>query len=429
MKVVHVLSISFFLNAVFFSYGLNENTKSTWSLILTNSASQIAWSIRQTSDGGFIIGMSANVTRQVNPGIRLVVAKTNSSGIIQWSKEYGRGRIVAVRQLKSGGFVALAEHPERIGTGVDSSMIIFLLDANGNVEWQQNSPIGITPIGVEEASDESLFIYGYSSKDIGSAFLIKLRTSGEMVWQKKFSKHIGTASASFRITEDGNAFFAFPGTLHEYHIYKLNLDGKIIWKRFYKTSIFAASTFQSLSSTKDGGFIIAEGLAVVSKYDKTGKPVWTKFYNTPTMGIVNSMVTDKNGNTLLVGQIGTTNGHPDLWLVKIDSSGNIVWNKRLGKSFVDVAWDVAITRDNHFIIAGQFGRGRMAGSNAWLLKINQSGTLNSCNFVVSDVSARIENPQMARLPAASELQKANIQIQYTSPVEEDWQTIPVFNCK
>lgn len=429
MKLVRVLSLSFLLFVVLFCYEVIANTNSTLSLLLKNSGSQVAWSVRQTSDGGFIIGMSANVTRQANPGIRLVVVKTNSSGFIQWAKEYGRGRFIAVRQLKSGKFVALAEHPERVGTGIDSSMTIFMLDTNGNVEWQQTSPIGITPLGVEEGPDKSLFIYGYSSKDIGSAFLIKLRINGELVWQKKFSKHIGTASASFRLTDDGNAYFAFPGPLHEYHVYKLNLDGKVIWKRFYITTIFAASTFQSLVVTKDGGFIITEGLAVVSKFDKTGKPVWTKFYNTATMGIVNSLVTDKNGNTLLVGQIGTINGHPDLWLVKIDSSGNIIWNKRLGKSFVDVAWDVAITRDNHFIIAGELGRGKSAGSNAWLLKMNQSGTLNSCDFVVSDVSARIENPQLVRFPAASELQNANIQIQYTSPSEENWETIPVLNCK
>src|SRR5262249_6351562 len=150
------------------------------------------------------------------------------------------------------------------------SMIIFMLDADGNVEWQQTSPIGFTPIGVEEGPDESIFLYGYSSQYEGAAFLIKLRTDGEIIWQKKFSKHIGTPSASFRITGDSNGFFAFPGPLHEheYHVYKLSLDGKIIWNRFYKTSIFAASTFQSLDLTKDGGFILSEGLPLVSKYDK-----------------------------------------------------------------------------------------------------------------------------------------------------------------
>jgi hypothetical protein len=427
MKLALGLSISLFFCTILFCPA--DNAESNWSVLLKNSASQEAWTARQTLDGGFIVGLTANVTREAHPGVRLVVVKTNSSGIVQWQKEYGRGRYVAIRQLRSGEFVALAEHPERIGTGIDSSMIIFMLDANGKVEWQQNSPSGFTPIGVEEGPDESIFVYGYSSQYEGAAFLIKLRTDGEIIWQKKFSKHTA-ACASFRITGDGNALFAFPGQLHEYHIYKLKLDGQIIWKRFYKTSIFAASTFQSLELTKDGGFVVSEGLPLVSKFDKNGNPVWTRFYSTATMAIVNSLVSDRNGNTLLVGQIGTVGGHPDLWTLKIDPSGNILWHKRLGRNFVDRASDVALTKDNRFIIAGELGRGQFAGWNAWLLKINQSGTVNnSCDFAVSNISAQIETPQLVRLPAVPEVQKANIQIQFASPSEGDWESITVFNCK
>ena len=427
MKISCALSMTLFFCTLPFCYAASAD--SSWSLLLKNSASQEARSLRQTSDGGFIIGMTANVTRQANPGIRLVIVKTTSSGIVQWEKEYGRGSFSAIRQLKSGKYIALAEHPERIGTGVDSSMIILMLDANGNVEWQETSAIGFTPIGVEEGPDESLFVYGYSSAYDGAAFLIKLQSDGEIVWQKRFGKYIGDISAAFRFTGDGDAFFAFPGTLHEYHVYKLNLDGKIIWKRFYKTSIFAASTFQSLEVTKDGGFMISEGLPLVSKYDKNGNPVWSKFYSTSTMAVVRSLVVDKNGNTLLVGQIGTVNGHPDVWLLKIDKSGNILWHKRVGRSFVDRARDVALTKDNHFIIAGQLGRGKFAGSNAWMLNLNQTGTLNnSCDFAVNEVPSQTENPQLVRLQPATEMQKTNIQLQYTSPSQGDWKTIPVFDC-
>jgi hypothetical protein len=429
MKVQCVLSIILLLCPILLCHGADGD--SSWSLILKSSASQQARSVRQTSDGGFIIGITANVTREVPPGIRLVAVKTNRSGIVQWQKEYGRGNFIAIRQLKSGKYIALGEHPERIGTGVDSSMIIFMLDANGNIEWQQTTTVGVTPIGVEESPDESLFVYGYSSAYNGAVFLIKLQSDGEIVWQKVFGKYIGTISDAFRITADGEGFFAFAGPLqeHEYHVYKLSLDGKIIWKRFYKTSIFAASTFQSLELTKDGGFIISERLPLVSKYDKNGKSVWSKFFSTNTMAVVNSMVVDKNGNTLLVGQIGTVNGHPDLWLLKIDKSGNILWHKRAGKRFVDRGADVALTKDNHYIVAGQLGRGQFSGSNAWTLNLNQSGNVNDCDFTVNDVESQINDPQLMRLQPASEMQTANIQLQFSSASQGDWNTIPVFNCR
>ena len=426
MKLSRISSATFFLCTILFCHV--SDATSGWSLTLKNPASQESQSVRQTSDGGFIIGITANVRNQSNPGSKLVLVKTNSAGGIQWQKEYGPGRFIGVRQLKSGKYAAVAERPEHVGTGIDTSIIILMLTSEGTIEWKQTSPVGFGPTGIEEAADESLFIYGYSSKYNGSAFLIKLRSNGEMVWQKQFGRQIGTP-CMFRINGSDTAFFAYPGSLHEYHIYKLNLDGKIIWKRFYKTSIFSASSFQSLQLTNDGGFIITEQLPLISKYDKNGKPVWIKFFNTATLAIVNSLVSDKHGNILLVGQIGTVNGQPDLWLLKLNSSGNILWHKRFGSTFVDRGSEVAMTKDNHFIIAGELGRGKSAGSNAWLLRLNQSGTLSNCNFAVNDIVSHIENPELIQLPAASELQKPVVSIEYASSSERDWSTTSDYGCK
>jgi hypothetical protein len=407
-----------------FTYS-TQKASATRSIVFSNIATQEAYFARQTPDG-FVIGITSF---EVGRGTTIVVSKISSGRSLQWENNYGPGNVVAIQPLRSGGYVVLGNRAVRVGTGIDPSLVLFKLTATGSIEWSKESPRGVGPIGLKEGPSGSLFVYGYSTAYRGSVFLMKLRRDGGIIWQKQFGSKIGNLEVSFEVAKNGSAYFAFGDVSHKYHIYRMRLDGTIIWKKIYSTSIFEASSFQILKPTSDGGFIIAEGLPLVSKYDQNGNVRWARYYKASTMAVVNSMVVARNGDILLVGQIGTAGGHPDLWALKINNAGDILWSKRIGAKFVDRAFDVSVTRDNHFLIAARLGRGERQGSNAWVLKLDRNGTINSsCGLFVDDVLYQVQFPVMIREAAVSELQKPTIQLESDSRIPNTWNSKMSENC-
>ena len=79
--------------------------------------------------------------------------------------------------------------------------------------------------------------------------------------------------------------------------------------------------------------------------------------------------------------ISQSNGAADLWVIKITPEGTLLWEKTLGGSNFDVGRSISKTQDNGFLISGS---SRSANGNvttnkgqndAWILKINSSGDL------------------------------------------------------
>ena len=78
---------------------------------------------------------------------------------------------------------------------------------------------------------------------------------------------------------------------------------------------------------------------------------------------------------------GANHGTPDFWIVKLDGSGNIVWNKLLGGSGNDIAYSVQQTADGGYIVAGtstSSSNGDVTSSNHgigdfWIIRLDANG--------------------------------------------------------
>ncbi|MDO9000328.1 T9SS type A sorting domain-containing protein [Sediminibacterium sp.] len=115
-----------------------------------------------------ICGYSTVPTATVNDGI---ILKTDSNGLIKWSKRYPKQEIFATRPLRDGDIAVFA-------TDSTSKMKLCLLDINGNVKWckKQISNFGTQYYGcrITEGKNKDLLFYGYD----GRAFAILMDSLG-----------------------------------------------------------------------------------------------------------------------------------------------------------------------------------------------------------------------------------------------------------
>jgi len=70
-------------------------------------------------------------------------------------------------------------------------------------------------------------------------------------------------------------------------------------------------------------------------------------------------------------------GDEDIWLIKTDSNGNMLWNKTFGGILCDMGRSVQQTSDGGYIIAGYtYSYGSDSSENLWLIKVSPEGSGN-----------------------------------------------------
>ena len=168
---------------------------------------------------------------------------------------------------------------------------------------------------------------------------------------------------------------------------------------------------KSVIATSDGGFAVL-GYTQSMDGDVTGKSsenydYWMLKFNSETLLEWNKtyggsgddrgsqLIQTSDGGYALIGysdssdgDITINNGNRDFWVIKINATGTIIWEKSFGYSGVDEGVSILETSDNHFILSGVLdvtasgGDGnsgryspRHAGGDYWSIKINASGDM------------------------------------------------------
>ncbi|UCH88104.1 MAG: hypothetical protein JSV49_07505 [Thermoplasmata archaeon] len=141
----------------------------------------------------------------------------------------------------------------------------------------------------------------------------------------------------------------------------------------------------SIWQTSDGGYIVAGYTtpykssrrdAWLVKTDAVGSKVWEQFYGGLEDDFGFWVQQTSDGGYIIVGRTESKGaGSSDVYLVKTDSLGNMVWDRTFGGVEYDFGYSGALTSDGGFIIAGgtqSFGAG---GADVWLIKTDSGGEL------------------------------------------------------
>ena len=225
-------------------------------------------------------------------------------------------------------------------------------------------------------------------------FLISLFTNQlfpqtpDTIWTKTFGGtniDIGhcvkeTADSGYIITGYTRSFGLFSG--RNVWLIKTDKNGNEEWN-----NTFGGNNDEegySVQQTTDGGFIIAgytksfgAGLndVFLIKTDALGNQLWIKTFGGAQDDEGYSVLETNDGGYLIGGVTSSYGaGSRDMWMIKTDPAGNLVWQKTHGGLSSDGAWSVDKTSDGGFILTGwTFSNGPGALGNAWLVKTDSAG--------------------------------------------------------
>lgn len=303
------------------------------------------------------------------------LVKLDAAGNVQWDKTIGSEGNDNLEDLivtPDGGYLiggtsaagASADKSEDSKGGADYWLV--KLDASGNIEWDRTFGGSEADylISLHATSDGGYLLGGTSSSGISGDkteanagsfdfWLLKIDASGNKLWDKSYGHSSYDGLSDIASTADGgyllggSSSFDAPEGEEAMDIWLLKIDanGNPVWDK-----IFGGNSSDGLTAivpATDGGYLLAGG----SSSDATG---------------------DKSENS---------RGASDFWAIKIDAMGNKQWDSTFGGSGTEVLYDAAGTADGSFLLAGlslsepsgDKTAEKIGSSDYWLVKVDASG--------------------------------------------------------
>ncbi len=344
------------------------------------SKNDVLQSVVKTSDGGYaVLGYTQSndfdISNKSNESYDFWVMKFSSDNTLLWQHTYGgsdNDRGTDIIATNDGGFALLGfSKSDDVNVSENAGaqdVWLIKLTQNGLVSWQKS--------------------FGYSGADIGTA-LLQTSDNGFLI------TGVLDVSAS---NGQGNAKTTQKHAGGDVWVIKLDHSGNLVWSRFFGGSFTdtpfgvvetANNSYLIAASSDSNDFNISNNKG---SYDfwilniaNTGDLLWEKNFGGSEIDEPRGITLANDNNIVIVGDTRSTDqditnnyGGADLWLLKIDVSGNKIWEKNFGGSSFDVARSISKTKDNGFIISGNsrsidFGFINQGKNDAWMLKVDDSG--------------------------------------------------------
>lgn len=346
--------------------------------------------ITTTTDGGYItfgtaLGAGGDITTSYG-GSDYWIAKLDADGTIEWQRSYGgssydgaggdlRIETAKIRQTPDGGYILGAN------TGSsDGDVSVF------NGEWSD-------------------------------VWLVKIDSSGNIEWEKSFGTPSEEYFSDIKVTDEGGFIMTYVTSnwntlIFSSTVTKLDALGNVEWSNSYGSGEFKFSFLYSIFQTSDGGYIatghtdeddspdtpaneIFPGFndptarLWVLKISASGALDWAKTYGGTDIEEGYCIVEDTNGNYVVSGMSysgdGDVIGHPNpnnvqsSWILKLDNSGGLLWQKTFGQA--SGAYNVRVMTDGNYAIGGSFysdmeANGEvltsLGGTDQYLKKLDQA---------------------------------------------------------
>lgn len=368
-----------FLIVLIFTNFLAVSQTIEWQKLLGGSKEDEAFSIVQSGDGGYVVaGYSYSDDGDIAKHHKSTdydnsdfwIVKIDFAGNIEWQKTPGGTKdeiAFSVVSTNDGGYAvagySYSNDGDVSGNHGDADFWVVKLDSEGKIQWQKS--LGGSKeeyaYSIVQTIDGGYVVAGYTDSNDGDvsgnhgnadSWIVKLDSKGNIIWQKTLGGTGDDYAYSIIQTTDGGYIFAGWSYSNngdvarnhgesDYWIVKLDSKGNFSWQKLLGGS--GEDQAYSIIQTVDGSYVIA-GYSYSDDGDVTGN-----------------------------------HGDSDYWIVKLDSAGNILWQKSLGGSGEDDAFSIVNTNDGGYIVGGNSNSndgdvfGNHGNADCWIVKLDTSG--------------------------------------------------------
>lgn len=215
---------------------------------------------------------------------------------------------------------------------------------------------------------------------LADALAIKTDIAGDTIWTKRIGGNSADYFNHVLATYDGNYLLAGTsmsfgpqpmGNLRGEYIYlvKLTPSGDTIWSKIYggtNTDYYNNNSLEDIKQTSDGGFILAAIISDVTndalldglliRLNANGDTLWTRAYGSGNSETILNVQETQDKGFILAADTASVQGMyytAEAVAVKIDSVGNIQWQKSYGGNKQDGIFSISVLNNGDYIAAGQ----------------------------------------------------------------------------
>ena len=384
-----------------------------WQNTYGGSNWDIPWAIMQTpSDSGYIVaGVTESSDGDIleNAGIYdYWVVKLDSLGTIIWQKTYGGSSIDECEDIIStgdGGYLLVGYTYSDDGDisyshgSVD--YWIIKINSSGELEWEKTYggskgdfgqkaimlPSGnFVIIGNSQSSDGDISMHHESFDTTEDIWIIEINSFGDLIWEHSYGSSDVEISSDIILDVDemvvtGFTYGGSDGDIEssdgasDYWVFKINLFGDIIWENTFggddydyggaigqlpNGEYFVCGSTTSTDGdiigfhggTTDAFIVIIDSLGNLKTSFCYGGSNYDSSYDLKVVDSNSILISGSSSS--IDGDLTENNGDTDFWVIMVDSSGLIKWQKSLGGAYDEYAFCLSLTQQiNSYAVAGR----------------------------------------------------------------------------
>jgi hypothetical protein len=363
-------------------------------------------------DGGYLLAgessspASGDKTEPNRGGNDFWVVKIDAAGTRVWDKSFGGGGteyLASAIATSDGGYLlggtstSGASGDKSEPSRGDSDIWIVKIDAAGNKLWDKTfgGSNGDGLGSIFQTPEGGYLLGGFSNSPVSGdrtapflggndAWLIHIDATGNKLWDKAYRQSFYAFAyplTSLAPSPDGGYLLGGDGNW----IIKIDAAGNQLWEKIYRDN--SGNWLSTIIPAPDGGYLLAGTTFLedceerpygkdicfeltdfqIIKIDAVGNQVWSKTFGGGAIRggaeqWLTSAILTADGGYLLAGHSSSTVGEGyrtepgrgviDYWLVKVDGSGNKMWDKTFGGTEADYLYSVVQTPDRGYLLGG-----------------------------------------------------------------------------
>ena len=308
-----------------------------------------------------------------------------------WEKNFGgmgSDDGYSVKQTTDGGYIVTG-FTTSFGNNF-GNIYLIKTDENGDSLWTKTfgGSVNNGASSVQETNDGGYIITGLTNGDSLSdydVYLIKTDENGDSLWTKTYGGMLMDIGSCVQQTTDGGYIItgktAIPFAGYKIYLIKTDENGDSTWTKTYGSTHDIWGRF--VQQTNDGGYILigSGGGINLIKTNENGDALWTKTFG-KNLYYGNSVQQTNDEGYILTGTTNSTtnsfgNGSIDVFLIKTNENGDSLWTKTYGGINQDKGSSVQQTNDGGYIITGSTSSFGNESNNVYLIKTNSEGSITS----------------------------------------------------